>query len=506
MTDVKQMLLQAAEQEMLENELDSFAQKIKELYDSYITCNCFFKKQPMSLWVSLLNKVEELPSDFQNFNLNFILGFLYLRNEKNDKAYQHLSIAIDLNPKSDICFALRSTVQQHNRDGIKDAEQAVAINPSARNCFVLACITNENNKNSLGYNIEWVHSNSMKNIVKGIRRYERAISLNDNFPCAYFNMGLLYEAIEYYVEAIESFLICIKLEPTHWCYYNLWFCFYQIKKYDLASHYLNVGMTNNPSDYRYFFALGLQNDRLGNYEKAIENYESYLSMCLDPEYPVSRKLKEVENRVLQRLLENAYLEFDTANYLRSTQNFEYYFFQGGEQTEAISEIYYKAVLYLKHPAKKINHSNPNYIRLNSYRQSYKSKKDTNELLSIDEENIQKLIKYRKNYKIGFGTYQGEEIEKVLEEDVEYIFWCIINLHHFMISMNLFSSSNFQTEISFYEAVEINLIKGIILAEKSKEMKEEREEEYGYGCYESSYDQWMTDEFDADAETAHWNMD
>ena len=506
MTDVKQILLQEAEQKMLKSELDSFAQKIKELYDSYITCNCFFKKQPMLLWVSLLNKVEELQSDSQNFNLNFILGFLYLRNENNDKAHQHLSMAIDLNPKSDICFALRSTLQQKLCEEIKDAEEGVSLNPSARNYFVLAGSLNEEHLDSLGYNTGFLNTHLVKDFERGIKCYQRAISLNNNFPCAYFNMGRRYEVIEYYVEAIESYLICIKLQPRHWCYYNLWFCFYQIKKYDLASHYIDMGMANNPNDYRFFFALGLQNDRLDNYEKAIENYQLYLSICSDPEWPVLVKLKNVENRYLYSFLNRANTEFDTANYLESIQNFEHYFFLGGTQTESTSNTYYTAVLYFKHPEKLINLANPNYIRLNGFRLSYNTKKHTKETLSPDEENIKKLIKYQRNIKIGFGGYQGLEIENIVKIDAKYILWCIINLHHFMINMNLFSSINFQTEINFYEAVEINLIKGIILAEKSKEMKEEREEEYGYGCYESSYDQWMIDEFDDDAETAYWNMD
>ena len=504
MIEQKEILLNEAEQELANDDYNSFAKKIKELYDSYITCNCFFESKSSLFWLSLLRKVQVWQDNFNDFNLNFTKGFIYYQCKKEEEALKYFSIAIELNPISDICYALRSIVQQNIWDSIKDAEQAVSINLSARNSFVLAGSINENNKNSLGYNIDWYHDYSIKNIERGIKRYQKAISLNNNFPCAYFNMGRLFEAIEYYVEAIEAYIICIKLKPSHWCYYNLWFCFYQIKKYDLASHYLDIGMSNNPNDYRFFFALGLQYDELNNYEKAIESYKSYLSMCSVPECPVLGNLDEVQNRFLYSFLNKANAEFDTANYLQSIQNFEHYFFLGGKQTETISNTYYTAVLFYKHPEKLINNSNTNYIRLNSFWQTYESKKYTNDILSIDEENFQKLIKYQKNFKIGFGAYQGLEIEKILDVDAEYIFWCIINLHHFMISMNLFSASNFHTEINFYEALEINLIKGKILAEKQEELKEEREQYVE--DYHNTYDEWMCDEFDDDAETAHWNMD
>ena len=139
MTDIKQTLIDEAQVKFLNGDIAEFSAILKDLYDSHITCNCFLNKQAKSSWELLLNKAKSLKDNKEDFDLNFAKGFIFLKNKNEEEAFKYFTIAIGLNPLSDICYSLRSALEKEiNPSILDDAKEAVLLNPNARNYFRLA--------------------------------------------------------------------------------------------------------------------------------------------------------------------------------------------------------------------------------------------------------------------------------------------------------------------------------------------------------------------------------
>src|SRR6185312_6391033 len=112
---------------------------------------------------------------------------------------------------------------------------------SARNYFILANVLNEDRLND------------------AIIYFGKATSLNNDFACAYNNKALRHLSLNDYENAADSFIRCIKINPNHWCFYQLWFCLDELGEYEKAKYYAELGNKNNPNDIDLLFALGLAN-------------------------------------------------------------------------------------------------------------------------------------------------------------------------------------------------------------------------------------------------------
>ncbi|HIF68476.1 MAG TPA: tetratricopeptide repeat protein [Deltaproteobacteria bacterium] len=70
--------------------------------------------------------------------------------------------------------------------------------------------------------------------------YLRAISLNDETPEFYYNLGLAYYHIGNYPEAIDAFTSVEQLRPDHAdTYYNMALAYHKLSRTDLADKYYN---------------------------------------------------------------------------------------------------------------------------------------------------------------------------------------------------------------------------------------------------------------------------
>jgi hypothetical protein len=174
--------------------------------------------------------------------------------------------------------------------------------------------------------------------------------------------------------------------------------------------------------------------------------------------------------------------------------------------------YYKALLKCKDLKIEIDEHNPHYIRLSSLKESSLGKVSKNETLTEDEENINKLMVYRSNYRIGFGNFKDSTVQEILNIDPHYVLWCIVNLHHFSISNALFLQENLKNNPNYLEALEINLIKIELLTKWNEEeqyakyIEECERDSDAEGIEYPSYEQWLEDEFGDEAGTAYWNLD
>ncbi|WP_165806010.1 exodeoxyribonuclease X C-terminal domain-containing protein [Marixanthomonas spongiae] len=79
-------------------------------------------------------------------------------------------------------------------------------------------------------------------------------------------------------------------------------------------------------------------------------------------------------------------------------------------------------------------------------------------LENSEIGLQKLMVYKFDYYIHWGKYDGSSIIDIMNDDPNYILWCILNLEHFIIELKLFLYKSIRKNKSYLSALEVNLTK------------------------------------------------
>ena len=164
------------------------------------------------------------------------------------------------------------------------------------------------------YNLGNAYS-KLENHEKALWAYDYCVLINDSFGPAYFNLGHTNLAMNKYTKAIESFSKCMELDgddPLAMCYIGE--CHEQLNELELARHYykrslelapmlpdawLGLGIVEDmegntqegltlilkaseldPDNPSVYHVLAGAYEKLGESEKAVENYE--LSLGLEP--------------------------------------------------------------------------------------------------------------------------------------------------------------------------------------------------------------------------------
>ena len=491
MTDYKQILLDNAESAFLAGNILTFSQTIQELYNSHITCNCFFEKQPKLLWKSLLNKADTILDNDTDFNLNLAKGFVHLKNENKLEAVDYLTKSLQINPVSDLCYSLRATLDiDINPERENDAKDAVILNPTARNYFILGNVFGDDQPE------------------KAITFFEKAIAINSGFACAYNNKALKHKFLKDYKSAVYAYKKCIEIDPNHWCYYSLWYCLHQINSYQEALDYLIKGHEIHPDSMDYHYALGYESSKRKNFTEAINHFEMYLEYNPNDKSTIEH-LQFAKVELGKEFLKKAKQLYSSGDFIKSKTDFENYQELGNRLLYEDMQLYYKALLKSADQDKELGLLNIHYKRLSILKTDYLDKTSKGEPLTEDEENINKLMKYQIHYHLGFGIYEGWTLQEIIETDSAYINWCVVNLYHFCIDSVLFLEKNLKREDNYIEALEINLIKNELLEDWAENEQEDESWDGGYDDYHEEYpsfEEWLNDEFADDAETAYWNLD
>ena len=127
--------------------------------------------------------------------------------------------------------------------------------------------------------------------------------------------------------------------------------------------------------------------------------------------------------------------------------------------------------------------------------------------------------YHLNTTMSFGKHNGQSIQQIIDQDPQYLNWCIINLDHFMLENELYENLKTANSIKIQkEAKKIQDKKyQSYLEELNKADEEDWNDNYGrsstYENYNGSYaqdvegysDQDIDDIFDGDPD-AYWNID
>lgn len=437
-----------ANRKLEEGDLVAFVECLVDLY-SKLTCNCFFRDQNEIIFKKQLELIEKHENE-EGFYINLAKGFIYLRLDEDKLSFDYLSKAIDFDNFCDLPYSLRASIDKKiNPLMEKDAMNAVLYNPTARNYFVLANV--------------YDYKDDETAFEKSIFYLGKAIELRPDFSCAYNNRAIRLSAVNDFQGAINDYLRCIEIEKTHWAYYQLWNCLDEAERYDEALQYIKLGSKIHPNKIEYQFGLGFANERLGKYKTAIKHYKKYLKVNTDDKN-AEINLMSCIKKLKEKSLSKAQEYFLEKNFEKANLYFEKYF---DAETELYDDdtinSYYISMLKNNNSEISIDENNPIYKILDGLRVLYEEKDEAGEELHVEEENIKKLMVYQSHYRIGFGTYEGKLLSEIIEENPEYVLWCIINLEHFSIDKSLFLKAKLKNEPTYLLALEHNFIKELVLA-------------------------------------------
>jgi tetratricopeptide (TPR) repeat protein len=121
-----------------------------------------------------------------------------------------------------------------------------------------------------------------------ISRLRRVIELDPNMMRAYNNLGLCFDAVGQFDEAIQSFTRAIDLNrrqkrPSPWPPLNLAVSLISLNRLDEAIARLHEALTYNPKFPQAHYQLGLVLEKEGKYKEAIVPLQQAIE--LDPLYP-----------------------------------------------------------------------------------------------------------------------------------------------------------------------------------------------------------------------------
>lgn len=257
------------------------------------------------------------------------------------------------------------------------------------------------------------------------------------------------------------------------------------------------------------FLFAKEEIKNGDIKKAIEIYESLIQenieiqeVLFDPFFIPTLYRSEKNNEKL-----NHYIKFKNC-------------FSTREQIKHIASEYYNLITnYLDI---KIDVNNPIFIRLDKAKTKIKQNEEYESFhaiylfqhgceidennsdapskinLSDADKNIEKLFLYNFNHNLNWGQYINNSVKDIFYKDQNYILWCVVNLDHFAIDSNFFLLDEIKSEPLYYKALEINLIKNLIIKKwKIDELDHSRNEPYRYtdsdtfrDAFDSDIDAWL----------------
>ena len=121
-----------------------------------------------------------------------------------------------------------------------------------------------------------------------ISRLRRVIELDPNMMRAYNNLGLCYDSMGQFNEAIQSFTRAIELnrkqkQPSGWPPLNLAVSLISLNRLDEAVARLHEALTYNPKFPQAHYQLGLVLEKERQFEEAIVSLQQAIE--LDPSFP-----------------------------------------------------------------------------------------------------------------------------------------------------------------------------------------------------------------------------
>jgi tetratricopeptide (TPR) repeat protein len=251
-----------------------------------------------------------------------------------------------------------------------------------------------------------------------------------------------------------------------------------------------------PSVYSYFIAGNIACDT-DDFEKAITYFDKAISINSNAACAYSNKayaydsLKKYDTAIKWYLKA---LEIDISNWcgelimaylirlsretiVKHIKTIEYIIENsnwGQNPSYGESIEFFQGIVIYNNPECIFSELNPHWVRIDSLKNSYLDKSLNDDIPTEEEENSSKLFVYEETYHIGFGRYANMQLKDVIDLDPQYILWCVINLVHFCIKIDLFFNKQFKNQVEYLEALEINIIKNQLVIGWERKLKELRD--------------------------------
>ena len=158
-------------------------------------------------------------------------------------------------------------------------------------------------------------------------------------------------------------------------------------------------------------------------------------------------------------------KFFSEEYQEVIEVYEEHIHAGAEFDEDDIGLYLASLLLNNNPKTIIDRESPIYQKI-THLQSLLDNILYDEDLPDELNNYTCLYLNWSSNIFEFGPYKGEPLLVVIKNDPEYVFHCIINIGYFFIDHSLFLNTNLQIQPNFFEALEHNLIKGIIYRDEN----------------------------------------
>lgn len=195
----------------------------------------------------------------------------YILSSKINKANIALSIGLSQHPNALDLIQKKAeilTLDNEYNDALEIVEQLEPLKNDTDLFLLKGNILNNLNK-----------LNDAKNA------FEQAIRIEDNqedLLDIYFKIGLSFQQVNKYKEAVKYHKSLFDLSPTHEeNLFELAYCYEQMNIPDLCIKYYNIYLDENPYSEKIWYNLGIIYNKKKDYKKAIESYD--FSLAIRPE-------------------------------------------------------------------------------------------------------------------------------------------------------------------------------------------------------------------------------
>ena len=187
-------------------------------------------------------------------------------NDKYQEAADLFSYCIRLDPSFSQPYAFRAECNfglKRINEGLDDIISALSIDGNER-AFNLMLIVGDPDVNTLITKLK----------VQSIKEPN-----NGKWP---YYLGNVYEGIENYTKAIDSYKACVKIDPDDVPYSRIAACYRELGDYELALDYINRAIELDPDDADYVSTKADLLYDMGKGQEAIAAYDEFINA--NPEY------------------------------------------------------------------------------------------------------------------------------------------------------------------------------------------------------------------------------
>jgi tetratricopeptide (TPR) repeat protein len=220
----------------------------------------YLKEKKFEKAIKLINKSIHL--NHENYSAFNNLGICYANLNNNEESLINYNKAIKLKPNFAEAYQNKAIVLQKMHlfeESLKNYDEAIKLNPNYAEA----------------YNNKGVVLKSLNRLEEAIESYNKAITLKINYAEAYNNKGITLKTLDRFEEAIQNYNKAIELNPYYIeAYNNLSFIFQFKKDFNNALLYLNKALKKNPNSEITKFAIGTLNLKFKKFSEGWKGYES----------------------------------------------------------------------------------------------------------------------------------------------------------------------------------------------------------------------------------------